>query len=212
MGLNNFTGKPTGGGNAPTGGNNGILGGMPSMPPAPPSSNDPKDMLINYNEQFAQSGTILYRDEVIQQTLSVLIGKNKPNALLVGPAGVGKTKIVEDIAYRLQNDDPLIPNALKGYTIYELPLQNVVAGASLLGEFEENVKAVVDFISNPKEKAILFIDEIHQLTEESSTTTYKKIAQFLKPALARGNMKCIGATTTQEAKSLLSDPAFNRRF
>lgn len=213
MGLNNFTGKPTGGGNAPTGGNNGILGGMPSMPPAPPTQgNDPTDMLINYNEQFAQSGTILYRDEVIQQTLSVLIGKNKPNALLVGPAGVGKTKIVEDIAYRLQNDDPLIPNALKGYTIYELPLQNVVAGASLLGEFEENVKAIVDFISNPKEKAILFIDEIHQLTEESSTTTYKKIAQFLKPALARGNMKCIGATTTQEAKSLLSDPAFNRRF
>lgn len=213
MGLNNFTGKPTGGGNAPTGGNNGILGGMPSLPPAPPAQgNDPTDMLINYNEQFAQSGTILYRDEVIQQTLSVLIGKNKPNALLVGPAGVGKTKIVEDIAYRLQNDDPLIPNALKGYTIYELPLQNVVAGASLLGEFEENVKAVVDFISNPKEKAILFIDEIHQLTEESSTTTYKKIAQFLKPALARGNMKCIGATTTQEAKSLLSDPAFNRRF
>lgn len=209
MGLNNFTGKPTGGGNAPTGGNG---TGVPTIPSPQMPANDPTDMLINYNERFAQSGTILYRDEVIQQTISVLIGKNKPNALLVGPAGVGKTKIIEDIAYRLQNNDPLIPDTLKGYTIYELPLQNVVAGASFLGQFEENVKAVVDFISDPKEKAILFIDEIHQLTEESSTSTYKKIAQILKPALARGDMKCIGATTTQEAKSLLTDPAFSRRF
>ena len=214
MGLNNFTGRPTNNGNGPTGGNGGGMGmggyngsGMISQ-----NSVDPLDMLINLNDKCAQSGTILYRDEVIQQTLSVLIGKNKPNALLIGPAGVGKTKIVEDIAYRLKNNDPLIPNALNGYTIYELPLQNVVSGAIYVGQLEENVQAIVNFVCDPKEKAIIFIDEIHQLVDDSASSTYKKIAQFLKPALARGEMKCIGATTTQESKTLLNDPAFNRRF
>lgn len=213
MGISNFKGNDTGtpNGNNPTGNPMGIPMGMPPIGPDP-TSIDPMELLINYNERFASANTILFRDEIIQQTISVLIGKNKPNGLLIGPAGVGKTKIVEDIAYRLATDNPLIPDKLKGYTIYELPLQNVVAGSSLVGQLEEKVRAVVEFIADPKEKAILFIDEIHQLTSESASATYQKIAQILKPALARGDFRCIGATTTQEAKTLANDPAFNRRF
>lgn len=204
MGLSDFTGNN--GGNS----NNGtpqMTGQMPD-----PTAIDVTDLLIDYNSKFASSGTILFRDEIIQQTLGVLISKNKPNALLVGPAGVGKTKIVEDLAFRLANNDALIPDKIKGYHIYELPLQNVVSGSSLVGQLEEKVQAVINFIADPKEKAILFIDEIHQLTTSSASSIYQKIAQILKPALARGEIKCIGATTTQEAKTLANDPAFNRRF
>ena len=215
MGIKNFTGQDpdnnsNSGGLPPTGGNG---SGMPAIFPSMdiPGALDPMEMLINYNDEFKTAGPTLYREEVVQQTLSVLIGKNKPNALLVGPAGVGKTKIVEDIAYRLANDDPLIPDKLKGLIIYELPLSNVVSGSSLVGQLEEKVLAVVNFIEDPKNKAILFMDEIHQLVS-STSPTYQKVAQILKPALARGKMKVIGATTTQEAKDMMDDPAFNRRF
>lgn len=172
---------------------------------------DPTDMLINYNERFKTAGTILFRDTVIKQTVSTLICKQKPNPLLIGQAGVGKTKIVEDIAYRLANDDMLIPDQLKGFTVYELPLVNIVSGSSFLGELEQKLTAVINFISEPKNKAILFIDEIH-LVCDSSNGSYEKIAQILKPALARGNFRCIGSTTLQESTTLLKDPAFNRRY
>ena len=210
MGVADFTNNKTTNGNPPS--------GMPPKIPGPPNIEDmlgenidPVSLLINYNEEFATSGTTLFRDEIVRQTLSILIGKNKPNALLIGPAGVGKTKIAEDIAYRLKNDDPLIPDKLKGYTIYELPISNIVAGSGIVGQTEKKIQAVIDFVEDPNEKAILFIDEIHQLTD-SSKPTYQKIAQILKPALARGKMHVIGATTTQEAKDLTDDPAFNRRF
>lgn len=212
MGISNFTGNTNNPNNNNTPPN---MGGIPIMPTGQipdPTDIDITELLINYNDKFATAGTILFRDEIIHQNLAVLISKNKPNSLLVGPAGVGKTKIVEDLAFRLANNDPLIPDKIKGFKIYELPLANVVSGSSLVGQLEEKVKAVIDFISDPKEKAILFIDEIHQLTSSSSSSIYQKIAQILKPALARGEIRCIGATTTQEAKTLATDPAFNRRF
>ncbi len=171
---------------------------------------DPNEYLINYNEKFQNDPPILFRDAVIQQTLSCLIGKFKPNALLVGPAGVGKTKIVEDIARRIANNDPLIPNNLTGYTIWELPISNIVAGSGLVGSVEKKTKDIIKFASDPENKVILFIDEIHVLIGE--TATYEKIAQIMKPALARGDMKVIGATTLQESQALMKDPAFNRRF
>lgn len=204
MGYSNFTGGGTGAG-----------GGMPGgAAPAAPSIGgpvDPTELLINYNQKFANSGHILYRDAIVEEILGIMIGKDKPNALLIGPAGTGKTKIVENIAYRIQNNDPLIPAQLYSYTIYELPLSNIVAGSSFVGQVEEKIKAVLDFISDPKEKAILFIDEIHMLVT-SSDRTYKTIAQILKPAMARGDIRTIGATTTQEGSRLQDDPAFNRRF
>lgn len=171
---------------------------------------DPQEYLINYNEKFRNEPPTLFRDSVIQQTLACLIGKFKPNALLVGAAGVGKTKVIEDIARRIANDDPLIPDQLRGYTVWELPLSNVVCGSSLVGELEKKTRAVLDFARDPKNKVILFIDEIHMLIGESQV--YDKIAQIMKPALARGDIKVAGATTLQESQNLLADPAFNRRF
>lgn len=209
MGMQNFTSSNGGNDTSPPGAGipniAGMFGGDPSM------TMDPRDDLINYNERFKTAGPTLFRDNVIQQLLAIMIGKNKPNAILEGPAGVGKTKIVEDIAFRLATDDPLIPDKLKGYTIWELPLSNIVSGSSLVGQLEEKLRLLVEFLEDPKEKAILFVDEIHQLVS-STSPIYQKIAQILKPALARGSFPVIGATTTQEAKDLTDDPAFNRRF
>lgn len=208
MGLSNYT---TGsGGNPPAGGST-PPPAMPSMSGMAGQMNSVTDMLINYNERFKAAAPTLFREEIITQTISVLIGKNKPNALLVGQAGVGKTKIAEDIARLIANDDPLIPRNLKDHIIYELPLSSLVAGAGIVGELETRVTALIDFVCDPKNKAILFIDEIHQLMSETSST-YEKIAQILKPALARGDMHVIGATTLQESRSFDDDPAFSRRF
>lgn len=224
MGLTDFTNPPRRNDDDPNvNGGNGNNGGIPPFGGmgiliAQPNGGgkqkgaqqDVSELFINYNEKFKNHSKVLFRDEIIEQLLSILIGKDKPNGLLIGPAGTGKTAIVETIATMLANNDPLIPDQIKDYTIWELPLSNVVAGASLVGQLEDNVKMVVDKMSDPDEKAILFIDEIHQLI--NGNQTYDKIAQILKPALARGNLHVIGATTLQEANNLMSDPAFNRRF
>lgn len=210
MGMTNFTpgsNNPNAGG--PTGpGGPGGMGNLFANIGSPP---DPMELLIDYNTKFANTGKILFRDEVIQQTMGTLIGKNKPNALLIGSAGVGKTKIVEDLAYRLATKDPILPTKLQGSKIYELPLSNIVAGSSFVGQVEEKLKAVLEFICDPDNQAILFIDEIHQLCD-SEGSTYGKIAQIMKPALSRGDIRVIGATTLQEAGKLMDDPALNRRF
>lgn len=170
---------------------------------------DALEFLINYNKR-PQPQPALFRDQVVRNMLGVLIAKDKPNPLMQGPAGVGKTRIVEEIARLIVAKDPIIPKQLADYTIYELPLSNIVAGSSFVGQVEEKIQAVLDFIKDPKNKAILFIDEIHLLLSDNHT--YGKIAQIMKPALSRGEIKCIGATTTQEVKEFMADPALNRRF
>ncbi len=199
MGMSNFSGTTTpniaGAGMPAFGGQGGV---------------DATDYLIDYNAKFAAGGFAMFRDAVVEQTMSILIGKNKPNALLVGQAGVGKTKVVEDIAYRIASKNASVPARLANAHVYELPLASVVAGSGIVGSLEEKVKAVVDFAADKSNDAILFIDEIHQLTGDSQV--YGRIAQILKPAMARGDIRVIGATTTQEATSLIDDPAFNRRF
>lgn len=214
MALIDFTGGPSTPSNTPPDATPPIgggipFGGMPMMMMAGPDD-DPTDLLINYNEEFKNASPILFRDAVIQQTCAVLIGKNKPNALLVGPAGAGKTRIVEDLARRIANTDSTIPDSLIGATIYELPLSNLVAGSGIVGQLEEKVQSVVGFAENPDNHAIIFIDEIHMLIQGHGP--YAQVAQILKPALARGHMRTIGATTNQEATDLTNDPAFNRRF
>lgn len=203
MGMNNFTGA----GNGKPG------AGAPGIPMSTPVGDDvdPMDFLIDYNAKFATSGHAMFREEVVHQTMGVLIGKNKPNAMLIGPAGVGKTKIVEDIAFRIVSHDPTLPDKLQNAHVYELPLSNIVSGSSFVGQLEEKLQAVLDFIADPANDAILFIDEIHQLVS-SHNQTYEKIAQIMKPALARGDIRVIGATTTQEATNFIDDPALNRRF
>ena len=170
----------------------------------------PPEFLINYNAKFKGSQPILFRNEIIRQTLSCLILKNKSNVLLIGPAGVGKTKIAEEIACMLAENIPLIPPQLRGYTIWELPLSAVTAGSCFVGDIEKKTSRVIDFATSKNNKAILYIDEIHVLL--SGDRSYGTIAQMLKPALARGNIRVIGATTLQEANNFMRDPAFNRRF
>lgn len=195
-------------------------GGRPVMVPrsggpgAPGGSGGVSDALIDYNARFAGSVPALYRDAVVDRTMAALISRSKPNALLRGPAGVGKTRVVEEIARRIADGHPSVPPRLRDKVIYELPLSALVAGASLVGEMEARVTEIIEFASDPTNRAILFIDEIHQIvmSEAGGSTQYDKIAQQLKPAMARGDIHIIGATTNQESRRLDNDPAFARRL
>lgn len=202
MGISNFLTPPAGPAQ--------MAGGMPPAIMTGGAPDPAADYLIDYNARFTTAAPARFRDRLVEQVMGVLIGAGKPNALLVGPAGVGKTRIVEDIARRIATGDPLVPAPLAGRTVYELPLSNLVAGSGVVGDLEEKTKAVIAFAADPANRAILFIDEIHQLAD--GNRLYGRIAQILKPALARGDLLVIGATTTQEARSLDDDPAFRRRF
>lgn len=204
MGITNFT-SPT---QPPTNNN-------PGNPPfnmifsAPNEEEiDITEIMTNLNETNKNEQPVMYRDAVINQIQSILIGKDKPNALLIGPAGVGKTKIVKELARRIANNDPTIIDTLKTCTIWELQISSIIAGTKMRGSLEKKAQAILDYFQDKTNNAILFMDEIHQLSEEKC----QDIAQILKPAMADGSIKIIGATTLQEANSLTHDPAFNRRF
>lgn len=173
-----------------------------------------QDILIDYNDKFTNAPPSLFRDAAIDSTLACLLSKKKPNALLVGPSGVGKTAIVEEIARRIATKDISIPDSIADKKIYELPLSALVAGAGVVGQLESRIEELITFASDPANNAILFIDEIHLLAPEEggSGSTYGKISQILKPAMARGDLRIIGATTQQESRSLDNDPAFKRRM
>lgn len=186
-----------------------------SMPPpgavtpqqAQQNASPVEELMINYNARFKKGTPAKYRDKEIFSVISQLMMSQKSCSLLVGAPGTGKTKIVEEIARLIANKSPYT-TTLNDYIIYELPLTNLMAGTSFRGQLEDKVKDVIAYCE--KEKVIVFIDEIHQLI--GSNSAYENIAQMLKPAMARGSIKIIGATTTQESKNLLDDPAFNRRF
>lgn len=192
-------------------GSGGNFGGMPAMF-APPSQSvdDVTELLINYNDRFKQAAPAMFREQLIDMTMAILISKNKPNVILEGSAGVGKTKIAEEIARMIANNDASVPKKLQKTQIWELPLSNIVAGGGIVGEIESRISKLIEWTTDPKNDCVIFIDEIHLLY--SNSETYRKIAQILKPALARGDMRVIGATTNQEARSLDEDPAFARRF
>lgn len=199
----------------PPGGSNNNGSGMPgsgipgavSPSKAQRDASGVEDLLINYNQKFAKSSPAKYRDKEIFTVISHLMMNQKSCSLLIGAPGTGKTKLVEEIARLIAIKSPYT-NTLNDYTVFELPLSSLVAGTSYRGQLEEKVKNILEYCKN--EKVILFIDEIHQLV--SSSKDDNGIAQMLKPAMARGEIKVIGATTLQEAKNLMNDPAFNRRF
>ncbi len=217
MGLSNFT---SGADDDSSAGGPPSSGFPPGFPPTGAHSvggdeDAVAELLVDYNAKFQGADPTMYRDTLIEQVLSVLISKNKPNVLLKGSAGIGKTKIVEDIARRIALGDTLIPDQLKDHTVYELPIANIIAGSGIVGALEAKVNAILEFASDPANKAILFIDEIHQITGGTSShsdATGRKISQILKPALARGEMSVIGATTSTESRAFDEDPAFARRF
>jgi len=201
-------------GNGTANGNQGASQPVFSTPPqqATSDNNDVPDILVDYN-QCATDGDFtdaLFREEQVDQVLSVLTTKKKPNVLLKGQAGVGKTQIVEHIANKLVQKDPVVKGILKDVTIYELPLGQIVSGASYVGQMEQKLYDVIQFAQ--KNNVILFIDEIHQIMSGTSNPTYDKIAQILKPEMGRGRLRLIGATTSQEAVTLMDDPAFSRRW
>lgn len=210
MSMRDYSRRSDNGNNA-TGVPSGVVMGTPQQAQAPADPHaDAREMLIDYSK-FANADPTLYRDDVIAQLMSVLIGRDKPNALLVGGAGTGKTRIVEELARLLAAKDPRIPKTLAGAHIYELPLANVVSGSSFVGQLEEKMNAVIELAADPKENAILFMDEIHQLSA-GHDATYGQMAQILKSALARGRIRVIGATTLQESQNMMRDPALSRRF
>ena len=139
---------------------------------------------------------VIGRDEEIRRVVQILSRKTKNNPILIGEPGVGKTAIVEGLAWRIFKND--VPTSLQNKTLYELDLGSLVAGAKFRGEFEERLKAVLNEIKKAEGNIILFIDEIHQLVGAGKTDGAMDAANLLKPMLARGELHCIGATTLDE--------------
>ncbi len=169
--------------------------------------------LINLNE-LAESGKldpVIGRSKEIRAVMEILGRRSKNNPVLVGPAGVGKTAIVEGLADAIVKGK--VPEVLEGKVVYSLDLGSLMAGTKYRGEFEERLQSLLKFIKAQSGQAILFIDELHQLVGAGRTDGAMDAANLLKPALARGELHCIGATTTDEyQKYILNDSALDRRF
>lgn len=167
----------------------------------------------NLNEMARQGklDPVIGRDEEIRRTLHILTRRSKNNPILVGEPGVGKTAIVEGLAMRIINGD--VPDNLRSKTIFALDMGQLIAGAKYKGEFEERLKGVVKEVSTSDGEIILFIDEIHTLIGAGGGEGAMDAANILKPALARGELRAIGATTLNEyQKYFEKDKALERRF
>ena len=154
---------------------------------------------------------VIGRDEEIRRVVEILSRKTKNNPVLIGEPGVGKTAIVEGLAWRIFNGD--VPLSLKDKDLIELDMGSLIAGAKYRGEFEERLKAVLKEVKDKNGQIILFIDEIHNLVGAGKTEGAMDAANLLKPMLARGELKCIGATTFDEYRQYIEkDAALERRF
>lgn len=154
---------------------------------------------------------VIGRDEEIRRVLQILSRRTKNNPILIGEPGVGKTAIAEGLAHRIVNGD--VPENLKNKKLYSLDMGSLIAGAKYKGEFEERLKSVVKEVTNSDGQIILFIDEIHTLVGAGASEGAMDAANILKPALARGELRSIGATTLNEyQKYFEKDKALERRF
>ena len=175
------------------------------------------DALKKYGRDLTQAARdgkldpVIGRDEEIRRTIQVLARRTKNNPVLIGEPGVGKTAIIEGLALRIAHGD--VPEGLKDKKLVSLDLGALIAGAKYRGEFEERLKAVLGEISHEAGRIILFIDELHTLVGAGKADGAMDASNMLKPALARGELHCVGATTLNEyRKHIEKDPALARRF
>lgn len=173
----------------------------------------PPHFLVNLNE-LAQQGKldpVIGRSREIHAVMEILGRRGKNNPVLVGAAGVGKTAIVEGLAGKIVKGE--VPDVLKTKVVYSLDLGQLMAGTKYRGEFEERMTELLKWVKGQAGEAVLFIDEIHQLVGAGRTDGAMDAANLLKPALARGELHCIGATTDEEyQKYIMGDAALDRRF
>src|SRR5947208_2966439 len=154
---------------------------------------------------------VIGRDEEIRRVIQVLSRRTKNNPVLIGEPGVGKTAIVESLAQRIVAGD--VPEGLKGKRVWALDIGALLAGAKYRGEFEERLKAVLNEIKNAEGELILFIDELHTIVGAGAAEGAVDAANMLKPMLARGELRCVGATTLDEYRKYIEkDAALERRF
>jgi len=181
------------------------------------SAEDSYDALKKYARDLTQAARdgkldpVIGRDEEIRRAIQVLSRRTKNNPVLIGEPGVGKTAIAEGLALRIVNDD--VPESLKNKKLMALDLGAMVAGAKFRGEFEERLKGVLSEISSAEGEIIVFIDELHTLIGAGKADGAMDASNMLKPALARGELHCVGATTLDEyRKHIEKDAALARRF